>query len=295
MTAGQSVCTQLMGGLGNQMFQYAIARAIALRHQAAVCLDVSLLDGAQPEITTRKYGLGEFNVAVVDLDPSVVQRMAERRGVLGVLQRVRDRYGPVHSRRMIYETRQTFDARLLGAEPPVYLSGYWQSEQYFIDVESIIRNDFTLGRPLSRTAERYRNEMRMNSVSIHVRRGDYARNPAITKVHGLVPVDYYRAATARIGGDNPTAFIFSDDLAWARENLHLGVATVFVDLNGDGTEHDELQLMASCTHHVIGNSTFGWWGAWLGERPETSVVAPRKWFVDPAFKTDIVPQRWLRV
>ncbi len=290
------VYTLLMGGLGNQMFQYAAARAIAIRKNGDVRLDTSLLDAMHPDLTRRTFGLGGFEVSASIADKTEVEKFTTRSGLRGLTRRAADRVRPIHRRRVIYEQIPSFERRVLNASPPVYLSGFWQSEKYFKDVATTIRSDFRLRNPLSPAAERYMAEIKSSpSVSIHVRRGDYAQSKVLA-VHGLLPAEYYRDAFVRISetGEQVTAFVFSDELDWARENIDLGAQIRFVDLGGGDTEHMELFLMAACTHHVVSNSTFGWWGAWLGETDGTRIVAPRRWIVDPAKKIDIIPERWMR-
>ncbi|MBA2688239.1 MAG: alpha-1,2-fucosyltransferase [Gemmatimonadaceae bacterium] len=293
--SSRPVYTLLMGGLGNQMFQYAVARAVAIRADGEVRLDTSLLDAMHPDLTPRTFGLGGFEVSATIATRTQAENFTTRAGVRGLVRRVGDRIRPLHLRRVIYEQDPAFDPHLLRARPPVYLSGFWQSEKYFTDVAHTIRSDFRLRQALSPPAEQYLAEIRScDSVSVHVRRGDYAHTKALA-VHGLLPSTYYGDAFNRLSqtGKDLTAFVFSDEIEWAKENIKLGAHTRFVDL-GSGSEHAEIFLMAACNHHVISNSTFGWWGAWIGEREGTRIVAPRLWLADASKKMDIIPERWMR-
>lgn len=291
------VYTRLMGGLGNQMFQYAAARGVAIRNHGSVCLDTSLLDTPHSELTARTFGLGAFEVSASIAHKSEVDRFTNRSGARGLAVRIADRIRPMHHRRIVYEHSASFEKRILRARPPVYLSGFWQSEKYFKDVADIIRSDFRLRRPLPPVAAQYMAEIKSGvSVSVHVRRGDYAQGKTLA-IHGLLPAEYYRDAFTRVSrtGEEATAFVFSDEIHWARKNIELGVETRFVDLQASDSEHAEILLMAECNHHVISNSTFGWWGAWLGEGEGTRIVAPQLWFADPSKEVDIIPERWIRV
>ena len=136
------------------------------------------------------------------------------------------------------------------------------------------------------------------SVSVHIRRGDYLSNPAFYRFHGVCAVEYYEAAVGHLAGavENPCFFLFSDDLDWARRNLRLDYPVTYVDHNGEDKDYEDLRLMSQCKHHIIANSSFSWWAAWLCANPGKIVIAPRKWFNDPNIDTaDIIPASWRRI
>ena len=138
----------------------------------------------------------------------------------------------------------------------------------------------------------------VNSVSIHVRRGDYLTNPVTFQTHGLCDIDYYKKAIDEILDlvDKPHFFIFSDDQSWAKSNIIFGAPTDYVMHNNSLKNYEDLRLMSYCRHHIIANSSFSWWGAWLGNNPEKIVIAPKKWFNDPKIDTtDLIPDTWLRL
>jgi hypothetical protein len=193
-----------------------------------------------------------------------------------------------------------FDARVLDLPDDTYLDGWWQDERYFLEIRSILLDELELRSPVTgRDAGLLRRIRDGVSVSVHVRRGDYVSNPASRAFHGLLDVAYYEAALGRLAELSGTSglgvFVFSDDIEWCRENLRLGSAATFVDSGNSGAE--DMRLMKNCRHHVVANSSFSWWGAWLSDHPEKIVVAPRKWFGDAEAdaQTEIVPRSWLRL
>lgn len=181
----------------------------------------------------------------------------------------------------------------------VYLMGYFQCEEYFSPVADLIREELTpKADPLPRTAELIAKAKDSNSVSLHVRRGDYVSDPTANALFGVVNLDYYRRALSHIEDrvPNPKFFVFSDDMEWARQNLELPGQPVFVDHTGPDTSAEDIRLVRACRHNVIANSSFSWWGAWLGEHEEKKVVSPSTWTSDEAeYPRDIIPARWQRM
>jgi hypothetical protein len=179
-----------------------------------------------------------------------------------------------------------------------YLSGLWQTEKYFKDCEEIIRTEFTFKQPLNKkNSELSETIRRKNSVSIHIRRGDYIYNSEEYKIHGLCSIDYYKKAVECIANKagELTLFIFSDDIEWVKNNLKFDFPIIFVDNNVDDI-HEDLRLMSLCKHNIIANSTFSWWGAWLNNNKEKIVIAPKKWFNEfEADTKDIYPDSWMRI
>ena len=286
------VIVRLEGGLGNQLFQYATGRTIALVTGRDLLLDTS----AYREDRLRSYQLDRFAIAARPL----------RRGDVPYLKLRRSRLGAILPRRSRVEiVREAFPARVpVWPEAPVddagtpYLIGYWQSERYFAPIADTIRREVRVNAaPEGRNARLLDEIAASDAVAIHVRRGDYVSNPAATAYHGLCGLDYYRAAIRRLAGSvpRPHCFVFSDDLDWVRANLDTGHPTTFVGHNTD-TPWEDLRLMAACRHFIVANSSFSWWGAWLGEWPGKQVIAPARWFqADHGGEGEIVPAGWLRM
>lgn len=290
------IIVRLCGGLGNQLFQYAAGRALAIRNQEQLVVDdrVFLSD------TFRRFCLPAFNADFV--------LGSEYSAAREVLPPPRKRWlqflcwQMTHGRRLkfVRERSLLFDPKIPAIGPNVYLHGYWQSEQYFCDVASAIRNDLSFKlSPSAENSEWLSEIVTATSVSIHIRRGDYVADPKASRVHGTCSLDYYQRSAAEIASRLPVApvfYIFSDDPKWVQENLRLPFATRFVTHNDDAHNFEDLRLMAACRHHIVANSSFSWWGAWLGCNPDRTVIAPRVWFND-ASRSDqsLVPKNWLRL
>lgn len=290
------VIARIYGGLGNQIFQYAAARRLALAAGAKLELDGAWFAGR----TDRTFDLGWFSVAYERADERDIRRL--RGWKLGLADRIVRRVvaqGLPSPRTFFGESGYGFDARLLGVRGDVYLDGYFQSFKYFEDVAGTIRRDLRPRSGISPDAEALAHliEADASAVSVHLRRGDYVNNAAAARTHGTCPMEYYRRAMEyiehRVRG--PRYFVFSDDPSWAREHLQLGDA-VHVSESGTLNSREELVLMSKCRHHIIANSTFSWWGAWLDERPGSVVVAPRRWFVSSRRDTsDLLPENWVQL
>lgn len=283
------IATRLMGGLGNQMFQYAAARRLAIKHGTELVLDLSWFERQPRSDTTRQYELGSF--------PIVGRRTAEpvdggrRKRLLRALL-------PEHGVRRVVEQGPQFQPELLDAPDDTLLVGYWQSEKYFLDEEAQIRRDFAFDAPISPAARALAESIDESAVSVHVRRGDYVSLARANRFHGVLPIEYYeRAAAALLQQlpEPPHFYVFSDDPKWCRTNIELPSTTTFVS-RAESTSHEDMLLMSMCSHHIIANSSFSWWGAWLSASPEKVVIAPRRWFADESRNTsDLVPESWTRL
>lgn len=289
-----------MGGLGNQMFQYAAARSLALEKNTWVYLDPSFLyEDAKGKWTQRGYELNAFNI----------QYKFERSGRVNFLRRVglkpRWRKWSESSLwpfgfRSFQEGDLKFHPEIFDYPKNTYLQGYFQSEKYFQKHAAAIRNDFSFCEEAKgRNAEQL--EIIRNSfvISVHVRRGDYISLPSAKDYHGIMPLQYYTDGAEILMKEStevPHFFIFSDDIQWVKENLRLPGKSTYVDWNGAGSAAEDLRLMSNCRHHIVANSSFSWWGAWLNPSPEKKVIAPRRWYADPKVDdSDIVPSGWTRL
>jgi len=287
------IVVQLKGGLGNQMFQYACGRAIAYRNNVPLKLDVSAFRWD----TLRTYRLSHFNIVEHFAIQEDMRRFfpRHRQVIAWTCGKVRNRWLPYHRRPIVPERQFHFDPEILKVKDDAYLSGYWQCEKYFADVAELIRSEFTFKTEPDEGYKRLLEEMmETNSVSVHIRRGDYVVKPD----HGVLGPDYYAGALNFVAQRvaQPRIFVFSDDIAWAKGNLTFPFPAVFIEHNGAERDHEDLRLMRHCKHHVVANSTFSWWGAWLAEWPGQVVVAPKTWFQDPGRSADdVVPERWTKL
>jgi Glycosyl transferase family 11 len=293
------VVVKLIGGLGNQLFQYAAGRRLALVHGAELKLDVTGLGNSEFR-TVRHYELAPFNILQTFASPKDISKYTQPNS--GILTRLFHRFTRKSMKlpeSYIKEAHYHFDPRILDLPDDVYLDGYWQSERYFSDAAETIRKEVTVKAPLNgRNAELARQIEKCQAVSLHVRRGDYVTEPITNQVHGICGLDYYSRAVAYISSrlKDPVFFVFSDDPAWVREHLALPYSLHFVDHNGAAHGFEDLRLMSLCRHHIVANSSFSWWGAWLNPCPDKIVVAPKRWFNHyDADTRDLCPEGWVRL
>lgn len=296
MPMRMSVVVRLAGGLGNQMFQYAAGRAVALATGRRLLLDEA---GIPRGPSGRRYELSAFRIAGEPAGWLV--RTLVRAQVGGRVPPVLRAVVRAASRRrwtLLGDREAGFDDRLFTTAGDLVLDGFWQSADYADRTPEIarhVRHDFALRQPLpDRLAAVEAEIAACESVGVHVRRGDYAHDPTIAAVHGALPLAYYDAAaawlTARL--ESPSFFVFSDDPTWAREHLRLPGPTRVVDEAAGLPPAVDQRLLAACRHFVVANSTFSWWAAWLGASPDKFVVAPRHWFADRPTPAGLLPASW---
>lgn len=283
------IITRLMGGLGNQMFQYALGKMLAEIHHTKLKLDLSWFENFG-ESTPRVYELGIFNIKE-DFSSSLENYFFKNK--------VHFKYLKLNSKRHIIQQKFEFEPKVLNLPNNVYIDGYWQSEKYFDQIEYIIRNEFTFKLPLTgQNLEISKKISDSNSISLHIRRGDYVLNPETNAHHGICSLEYYKKAVDLISSriENPSFFVFSDDLNWARENLKIPFETIFIDWNTKENSYIDMQLMSMCKHNIVANSSFSWWGAWLNQNGKKIVIAPDKWLNDITKNTsDLVNESWIKL
>lgn len=291
------VVVKLLGGLGNQMFQYSTGRAVAHRARTELLLDVS----GFAHYDLRRYELDEWAIRARVASPEELAHAGVAARSPTWLSRISTALLPTPSVNRFKETSFGYDAGILKVAPPAYLEGYWQSDRYFSDVAELLRREFVLKQAFDASNQDISArilEAGARAVSLHVRRGDYVSNPQTTRYHGVCPLAYYVTAVNYISErvSNPHFFVFSDDLEWARENLNLDYAMTLVDVNGSDRSAWDMALMMACRHHVIANSSFSWWGAWLNPNADKIVVAPKRWFAGASHDTsDLIPASWVRI
>ena len=274
---------KVSGGLGNQLFQYAAGRSLASRTNSRLVLDVSFYDKGRH----RTFELDQFSIqADVQHRPSNITWMS--RG-LQLMQ-------SVLSRERIYrEPHFQFDPHFDNIQPPVTLTGYFQTYRYFEGIEQQIREELRVPDPSDmETLQLSQRLSDQNYAVLHIRRGDYVSSTKASRIYAQCTLDYYQAAMERLPTSNPV-LVLSDDLPWARENLPAIRPLVFPEAKLDRPGLADLWLMSRATHHIIANSSFSWWGAWLAVKGGLK-IAPRRWFHDPTMNdTDLTPEEWIRI
>lgn len=286
------ITIQLSGGLGNQMFQYATALSLALDKNAQLDVDSSWFI-LQKATTKRDYELSIFNIGInLDKDHS-------ENGFRSIIERVRKKLflkPESHQLSVVHEPYFNYWSDINNGILPFKLIGYWQSEKYFAHNKDRILDVFSFPEITEEQNLTYAHSISTttNSVSLHVRRGDYVSDSNTNAYHGCCSIEYYKSAIKILNSkfQNIHYFIFSDDPSWVKETFKLDNMTIITGNEGAQSYRD-MQLMSLCKHHIIANSSFSWWGAWLGN-DEGTTIAPEKWFLDPSVNTkDIYAKSWL--
>lgn len=283
----------LCGGLGNQMFQFATGYALARRYGVGLRLEVSLLSKDEH----REYVLDRWDLMNASL---VTLKAMKGTSPIPIMHRVTRRLSSVlGGTRHVAIYRSGYDESVAGCGPSAYLEGYFQSWRYFNQYHDEICNLFKPGRPLSEESLAMLDRIRhTESVSLHIRRGDYVSNSRTNAYHGVCDVNYYQRAIQHVSSivEHLELFVFSDEPAWAAQNLKLGLPATIVSRSHAPDVHEDMILMQMCKHNIIANSTYSWWSAYLNANRSRVVVAPLRWFLssnDPG--TDLIPTNWIRL
>jgi len=287
------IIVRLSGGLGNQLFQYAVGRRLALIHQTELLLDCEYYRSTPTSDTQRDYELWRYPISarVTAGMESLWCRLhgGKITGRLGV------NWG---GWRLFRERIFDFDNAVLEVGNKTYLSGYWQSNLYFEDIAQIIRSELTpIVLPAEKDSKLMSQMLKTNSVSVHFRRGDYVTQKITATKHGSCSLQYYKTALAKMSSlvCDPHFFVFSDDMEWVKQNMAFPGETTFVDHNDSKAAFQDLRLMSKCKNHVIANSSFSWWGAWLNVSKEKHVISPATWFADRRLTPTLMPEFWIRI
>jgi hypothetical protein len=270
-------------GLGNQLFQYAVARRISVERQMPFKMDISFYSkGAAQGEVKRFYDLNKFKIVEQIATEHDLVKFSKRSIANRLSAHVEKALVPYYGRRVVYEKELGFDPNIMRIKSGSYLNGYWQSEEYFKPIEDLIRRDFEFRHAPDQSNAMLLSKIKStpSSVAIHIRRGDYLTDKMVASVLYPCPMTYYQHGINYLTGklENPFFFIFSDDPEWVAANFKLEYPHYLISgLNANRPE-EELRLMSSCQHFIITNSSFSWWGAWLGQSHDKIVVAPKLWF-----------------
>lgn len=278
------VIAKISGGLGNQFFQYAAARAVCRRLGASLYLDTSWFARMRSTPAERQYVLDHYNIEARRLSDLIT------RPLLHVERHVFRRLPGLRPWRLIKEAGVAYDGRIFEGRTSRYLDGYWGRHDYFDSIRDTLRKELTLVRPHAPTD--YEGLIvNSESVAVHVRRGDYLTSTALRPL----PLSYYEEAMEALHGKvpGPTFFVFSDDLAWVKEAFPRRPGVTIVE-NSRHHQTLDLHLMTLCRHQIIANSTFSWWAAYLNDNREKIVVAPSSWLQgEPACTAEDYPAGWV--
>jgi hypothetical protein len=298
------IIIKLKGGIGNQLFQYATGRALFLRRlednkndsTEKLLLDISDYDIDNGIDTPRYYALSVFDIEARVAGKREIEKLKYPLGVFS-------KFLLILKTKVLRQFNIGFIEKIFNSKDDIYLEGFFQTERYFIDKRKEIIKELKLKTALSLRAQGIGTKISesKNSVSLHVRRGDYVNNKDTNKYHGLCSVEYYSEAikyiTSKIGNDIQV-FVFSDDINWAKDNIKLIQQINYVS-SSEPTRLDEVEeliLMSKCKHNIIANSSYSWWGAWLNINNDKIVIAPNTWSLkDTRSRKDIIPNTWHRM
>jgi len=281
------IVIKLMGGLGNQMFQYAAGLSAAERLGTELKMDLSWFDSLEEVDTPRFYELDNFNLKqeFINKNDFVLKNDGFKNRIINIRKKQLDLY---------LEPQFNYSDKFLKIKNNTYIEGYFQTEKYFNSIRGDVIESFTLKNKASVKSAKIIDQIKnSDSVSLHVRRGDYVSNKNANKFHGLMGEAYYKKAIALINKKikNPKYFIFSDEIEWVKNSFDLPKNSVYITHNKSGIE--DMRIMIECKHNIIANSSFSWWGAWLGDEKNKLVIAPVYWFKSKeADLSDIIPKRW---
>jgi hypothetical protein len=288
------IIARIQAGLGNQLFQYAAGRALALRSNQEFKIDLHGFD--MKNLATQQktndifvYRLDLFNITATLASKKEVSNLHEPFGIIS-------KKWNMFKQLYVGHGYTDFLPRIYRAERSLYLDGYWQSERYFDDFQDVIRKEFQLKKQFAGVAEELFIKIKNapQSCFIHIRRGDYVKNGLVQKL------DYFTNAVEHMKKSLPDIefFVFSNDIPWAQKHLDTKKSPVNFISDPNLTPQEELMLMSKCDHAIISNSSFSWWGAWLINSPTKKVIAPRMWSEDSEkekHRKYVVPETWTRM
>lgn len=287
------IFAKIQGGLGNQMFQYATAKSLSERLNTELVLDLSHFDIPNLSITRRSYGLDIFNISAraASDNETFLLKKAERLRIFSKF---------FTGIRLEREKKIDFNRNFYRYGDFSYLFGFWQSYRYFDGISRQLSIDFCPVYPLSMNSVKTLESIQTtNSVAVHVRRGDYVTLKSASAFHGVLGKNYYMNAIQKLKqfSADLVFYVFSDDVEWCIENLDFDNPVFFVNHNADADSWQDMILMSHCHHHIIANSSFSWWSAWLADIRfgigDRVVIAPYRWFSSRDIEIrDRFPMHW---
>lgn len=285
------IIVRVKGGLGNQLFQYALGRVLAIKNSDVLKLDIDFYRDKGREYE-RKFLLNQFNIPELIATDQEIIRVKKSLGVYWGFKSWLSKY-------VLKEHNILFDAGVLKLNGDLYLDGFWQSPRYFESYKKILKSDLRPRHPLTNIrALEVQGLIKCNiSVGIHVRRGDYVLNNKCKNKLGPCSITYYKNAIQLISKDliDPLYIVFSDDISWAKENLKFPSDKVEFIGSNHFSDIDSFFLMSSCNHNIISNSSFSWWAAWIGEEKNKIVIAPQPWFNKIKYDKKLTPDHWILI
>lgn len=290
------IISRIQGGLGNQMFQYSIGKILEQKFGNVLYLDIEYFNDQIKKrgFTPRKFELNIFNNDINYANQEMINSFLNQ----SLINKTKRLFN-LPNKKIHIEEKFKFDNTLFSNFPPIYISGYFQSEKYFIDKKSYIKNIFSFPKVAIEENSTLLNEIyNTNSVSVHFRRGDYVTDEITNQFHGTCQLEYYFRAfelmSRKLG--SPKFYIFSDDIDWVKKSICHWDYNIFFVQNISDKNWNDMFVMSQCKHNIIANSSYSWWSAWLNDNKDKIVIAPKIWFNHQDYIIDdIVPQTWIKL
>ena len=290
----REIIVRIKGGLGNQLFQYAAAKYLSLKYDATLSLDTSWFLFRGLRDTPREFLLGKYDINFSEID------IFNCPWILFYNNRIFNKI-PLNRKYLII-TDDDIDSieGLFDANKKIYMDGYWQSYSLLTDPDYNLSESFIPKKLKNKNFDILVDQISStNSVSIHVRRGDYVESKTAARFHGTCSPNYYLNAAQEISKKKSdlTCFVFSDDINWATNNIDYKFfkKVIFINREFNLNPAQEINLMSRCEHNIIANSTFSWWGAWLNKNPNKIVICPAKWTIHQSQKNYLIPPGWIKI
>lgn len=292
-----NITAQIQGGLGNQLFQYATAKALSIRLNGYLQLDIGWFGHHWEDVTPRHFLLSELKVNYQLITPGQTIQSPKR------WRRIAQRFLPLNPY-ILKDRPFRFNSDLNVFKPytsqDIYLMGYWQSYHYFHSIRDLLIKEIRPANALSDHYQGYLEKIQCRpSAMVHIRRGDYVHLPVAAKIHGFLGLDYYQKGFDRLLASDPNThfFVFSDDMEWAKSHLPYQDKICFIEsIGAKNAPVQELFLMSQCQKHLIANSSLSWWGAWLSESVTPMVITPKHWTTDQDKNwDDLLPKHWQKI
>lgn len=289
------VVVRISGGLGNQLFQYAFGQYVAEKIKTNVLYDIQT-ELNMANFTSRDFALSNFNLKLDRASKKDIRSMRffSSCNLQRFERKVVQMYPFINTKYYIEKNFQS--VFLQDVKDNCYYDGYWQLYKYLDTIESLLKTQIVLNDGfLKEYADLTKQISNSQSVSIHIRRGDYISIKANANMFITCGLDYYYSAINYVHSlfNDIKFYIFSDDIEWAKKHF-VGNQFCFMEANEPFVD---LYLMSLCRHNIIANSTFSWWGAWLNRNLHKVVISPNEWFVGKlnTCKNELIPQKWIQI
>lgn len=285
------IIVKIIGGLGNQMFQYAFGKFIEKKYHQELLYDLN-------DFTFYKTNPFLLDKLIVNIPKVSSKDLSEYLSSYNS-----SLFGLFKSKKWKIFTENNFH----GQDIPIskysgfYFDGYWQKEIYLSDIREDLLKEFLIKEELNNSNKEMLAQIkRDNSISLHVRRGDFVTDKKTLLIHGVCSVEYYNKAVSYLEDKlkDPVFYVFSNDYNWAKDNIKFKSKVVYVDINDSKQGYLDMNLMKHCKNNIVANSSFSWWGAWLNENPNKIVISPKKWYASSRMQKRskyLIPNSWVRL